>query len=182
MVFWDNLLRLLPFAWSRHPFMNYAVLAVFLVTLIFGMIGTMVVNNRMAFFSDTLGHSALTGIAVGVIIGLRDPLLSMIAFGVIMAVALCIVKKITRAATDTVIGVFSASAVALGIMILSKGGGFSKYSRFLIGDILSINSGEIFALFLMFGLVLIFWVFYFNKLLLVSISPVMARSRGVKSS
>jgi len=50
MVFWDNLLRLLPFAWSRHPFMNYAVLAVFLVTLIFGMIGTMVVNNRMAFY------------------------------------------------------------------------------------------------------------------------------------
>lgn len=180
MVLWDNLLRLLPFQWSQHQFMNYALLAVFLVTLTFGMIGTMVVNNRMAFFSDALGHSALTGIALGVIIGLRNPLLSMIAFGVIMAVALCIVKKISRAATDTVIGVFSASAVALGIVILSKGGGFTKYSRFLIGDILSINTGEILALFFAFGLVLIFWVFNFNKLLLVSINPVMARSRGVK--
>ncbi|MGI6448829.1 MAG: metal ABC transporter permease [Desulfitobacteriia bacterium] len=160
--------------------MRYALLAVILITPLFGMLGTMVVNNRMAFFSDSLGHSALTGIALGVIMGLKDPSISMLIFALTMAIGLCAVKKVTAASTDTVIGVFSASAVALGIVILSQGGGFSKYSRFLIGDILSITNAEITALGITFILVLFYWFFFFNQLLLVSINPVMARSRGIK--
>lgn len=180
MILWNNLLNLLPFEWSQHLFMQHALLAVILVTPIFGMMGTMVVNNRMAFFSDTLGHSALTGIALGVILGLRDPLISMLAFALAMAIALCVVKKLTRSSTDTIIGVFSASAIALGIVILSRGGGFTRYSRFLIGDILSITTMEIAALGTVLSLVLIYWFFLFNKLFLVSINPVMACSRGVR--
>lgn len=180
MVLWNNLVSLLPFEWTNHIFMKYALLAVILVTPVFGIMGTMVVNNRMAFFSDALGHSALTGIGLGVIIGLKDPLISMLAFALTMAVFLCLVKKMTTTSSDTIIGVFSASAVALGIVILSSGGGFSKYSRFLIGDILSITITEIAALAIVLGLVLLYWFIFFNKLLLVSINPVMARSRGIK--
>lgn len=180
MFIWNGLVNLLPFEWVAHTFMKQALLAIILITPILGMMGTMVVNNRMAFFSDTLGHSALTGIALGVIIGLREPLFSMLAFALIIAVALCMVKKVSRSSPDTIIGVFSSSAVALGIVILSQGGGFAKYSRFLIGDILSITSREIASLGLVLGLVLIYWFFLFNKLFLVSINPVMARSRGVR--
>ncbi len=180
MIFWDNLVALLPFGWAQHLFMQNALLALILVTPIFGMLGTMVVNNRMAFFSDTLGHSALTGIALGVMIGLKDPLLAMLAFALVMALTICVVKKMTRTSTDTIIGVFSASAIALGIVILSRGGGFNRYSRFLIGDILSITFSEIAALGTVLGLVLIYWFLLFNKLFLVSINPVMARSRGVR--
>lgn len=180
MIFWYNLLSLLPFEWTGHLFMTNALLAVILITPVLGMMGTMVVNNRMAFFSDTLGHSALTGIALGVIIGLKDPILSMLAFALSMAIALCLVKKITGTSADTLIGVFSSSAVALGIVVLSRGGGFTKYSRFLIGDILSITSTELTALGIVLILVLTYWFLLFNKLFLVSINPVMARSRGVK--
>jgi len=180
LIVWNNILGVLPFAWSQHAFMNYALLAVIFVTPAFGMMGTMVVNNRMAFFSDSLGHSALTGIALGVIVGMRDPLLSMVAFSIIFAMGLCMVKRLSRSATDTILGVFSATAIALGIVILSKGGGFARYSRFLIGDILSIHTTEIATLALILCLVVVYWVFLFNPLFLVSINPVLARSRGVK--
>ena len=59
----------LPFAWLGSNFMKNAFLAVLLVTPLFGLISTMVVSNRMAFFSDSLGHGAFTGIAIGVLLG-----------------------------------------------------------------------------------------------------------------
>jgi zinc transport system permease protein len=108
---------LLPFEWARPLFMKNALLGVLLVTPLFGLLGTMVVNNRMAFFSDALGHSALTGIALGVLLGIRQPLWSMVFFSILLSVVILIVKNANTASTDTVIGVFSSTAVALGIVL-----------------------------------------------------------------
>ena len=60
---------LLPFEWLHYTFMKNALIAILLLTPLFGMLGTMAVDNKMAFFSDALGHSALTGIAIGVVLG-----------------------------------------------------------------------------------------------------------------
>lgn len=179
MAFWYEVLSVLPFEWTRHIFMKNALLAVLLVTPIFGILGTMVVNNKMAFFSDTLGHSALTGIAIGVVMGLNNPLWSMLVFSILIAVGVSLIKGKIGFSTDTILGVFSAAAVALGVVILSQGGGFNRYSRFLIGDILSITSREIALLALIFGAVVLYWSFFFNRLFLVSINSSLARSRGV---
>jgi len=170
---------LFPFEWLQYNFMKNALLAILLVTPIFGILGTMVVNNRMAFFADSLGHSVLTGIAIGVIIGIRNPLWSMIIFSLLFTLAVLFVKNANKATTDTVIGVFSSIAVALGVVVLSKAG-FSKFTNYLIGDILSINSSEIFMLFIALMLVFLTWTFIFNKLLVVSIHQSLARSRGIK--
>lgn len=171
--------RLLPFEWAQYAFMKNALIAVLLVTPIFGMLGTMVVNNRMAFYSEALGHSALTGIGIGVILGLSNPLISMVAFAVLLAIAISFVKSSSTASTDTTIGVFSAIAVSLGIVILSRGGNFNRYASFLIGDLLSITPDEIVLLSIVFIAVIILWVFIFNKLVLVSVNPSLAHSRGV---
>ncbi len=173
---------LLPFAWADHNFMKNALLAVLLVCPAFGLLSTMIVNNRMVFFADSLGHSALTGIGLGVILGLSDPLGSMVLFSALLAIAIVLVKNLELASTDTVIGVFSTTAVALGIVILSRGGGFNKYSRYLIGDLLSITPAEITGLALMALLVLLFWFVLFNRLLLVSVNGSLAKSRGVSVS
>jgi len=178
-LWYEFVARCLPFSWTQYLFMQHALLAILLVTPLFGMLGTMVVNKRMAFFSDTIGHSALTGIAVGVIAGLHEPLWSMVAFAVFMALAVSFLKEYTRSSTDTIIGVFSATAVALGIVILSRGGGFAKYSRYLIGDLLSISPTEIAMLVLVAAGFFIYWFFSFNNVLLVSINSSLARSRGV---
>lgn len=180
MSLWYHLVDfLLPFGWLDHLFMKNALLGVLLVTPLFGLLGTMVVNNRMAFFSDALGHSALTGIAIGVIIGIHQPLWSMICFSILMTVLIVLVKNANTASTDTIIGVFSSAAVALGIAILTSRGGFNKYSVYLIGDLLSIGSTDLLILIIVFVVVIILWFVIFNKLLMVSVNQSLARSRGI---
>jgi len=171
--------HLLPFAWTQHTFMKNALLAVLLVSPLFAIMGTMVVNNRMAFFSDTIGHSALTGIAIGVLLGFQDPLWIMVIFSVLLALAISVLKTLTNASTDTTIGAVSATMVALGIVILSRGGGFNKFSRFLVGDLLSINPDEVLLLAFTLAGVVILWGVMFNKFLLVSVNPSLAHSRGI---
>lgn len=180
MSLWYNLINfLLPFEWASHLFMKNALLGVLLVTPIFGLLGTMVVSNRMAFFSDALGHSALTGIAIGVVFGISQPLWSMIFFSVLLSVLILIVKDSNTASTDTIIGVFSSTAVALGIMILSIRGGFAKYSVYLIGDLLSIGTTDLLILIIVFIVVIVLWFLLFNKLLMISVNQSLARSRGI---
>lgn len=171
--------KLLPFAWTHHIFMKNAILAVLLVGPMFGIMGTMVVNNKMAFFSDTIGHSALTGIAIGILLGFQDPLWIMVLFSIFLAIAISLLKHYTTASTDTVIGAVSATMVALGIVILSRGGGFAKFSRFLIGDLLSITPKEIYLLLFALAIIIILWTVMFNKFLLLSVNTTLARSRGI---
>lgn len=174
--------KLLPFSFIEHDFMKNALLAVLLIAPLLGVLGTMAVNNSMAFFSDALGHSALTGIAIGVLLGQDNHLLSMLAFGVVLSLLITRVKRARTASSDTIIGVFSSASVALGLFILSMGGGFSRYSQYLIGDILSITPLEIAMLAIAFVVVFIVWGLIWNKLLLISINPDLAASRGVKTA
>lgn len=181
MQLWYSLVDLLlPFSWLNYTFMKNALLGVLLITPLFGLLGTMIVNNRMAFFADSLGHSALTGIAIGVILGVANPLGAMLFFAVLITVAILFVKKANTASTDTIIGVFSSTAVALGLVILSRNGSFNKYSVYLIGDLLSITPANLLALSFVFVLVLVLWVVIFNRLFLVSLNSSLAHSRGIK--
>lgn len=173
------LLSALPFDWLQHGFMKNAFLAVLLVTPLFGLLSTMVVSNRMAFFSDSLGHGAFTGLAVGVLLGWLSPLLSLVAFSVVFALLITYIKNRSSASTDTIIGVFSSTGIALGLMLMSRGGGFNKYSSYLIGDLLSISPEEIGSLFFVFLAVVLVWALVFNSLLVLSINASFARSRGV---
>lgn len=181
MDIWYSLVEhLLPFGWIQYDFMKNALLAVILVSPIFGLTGTMVVNNRMAFFSDAIGHAALTGIAIGVLLNLADPLWAMIIFAVMLAILMVVARLRTEASPDTTIGVFFATAVALGIVILSRGGGFNKYSRYLIGDLLSVTPTDIALLLGVCIIVLLFWAFFYNRLFLTSFNPSVAASRGIR--
>ena len=69
----------------EYEFMRNALFAILIMTPLFGLVGTVIVNNKMAFFSDALGHSALTGIAIGAILGITNPTISMIVFGIVFA-------------------------------------------------------------------------------------------------
>lgn len=173
------LLGALPFDWLQHGFMKNAFLAVLLVTPLFGILSTMVVSNRMAFFSDSLGHGAFTGLAVGVLLGWLSPLLSLVAFSVVFALLITYIKSRSSASTDTIIGVFSSTGIALGLMLMSRGGGFNKYSSYLIGDLLSISPEEIGSLFFVFIAVILVWALIFNSLLVLSINASFAKSRGI---
>lgn len=170
----------LPFSFLEYDFMKNALLAILIITPLFAMLGTIIVNNKMAFFSDALGHSAYTGIAVGVICGVVDFSIPMILFAVVYALCLNRIKRKRTISTDTVISVFASLGIALGLVILSKGGNFSKYSYLLIGDILSVTTKQILSLVLIFAIVLLFWGLFFNQLHALSINESLARSKGYK--
>jgi len=104
-----------------------------------------------------------------------------VVFSVIFALIITVIKNKSRASTDTVIGVFSSIAIALGLVLLSLGGSFNTYSAYLIGDLLSISPTEIAVLIFVFLAVIVLWVIIFNKLLLVSVNQSLASSRGVKT-
>lgn len=180
MSLWYALWDLLPLEMFHWDFMKNALLALLLMAPLFGLLSTMIVTGRMSFFSDALGHSAFTGIAIGAICGLAAPTWAAVFFSVVFALLFSYVRSRSNQAADTLIGVFSSSAVALGIFVATLGGGsFTKYNKYLIGDILSVTPGEIGMLALVLAAVLVFWVLYANRLTLTAIHPQLASSRGI---
>ena len=133
----------------------------------------------MAFFSDALGHSALTGIAIGMLFGIANTNISMIIFAIVFSIILNYVKNKTSYGADTIISVFSSIAIALGLAILSSQGNFSKYSSYLVGDILGITTQEIIYLAIAFVVVVALWLILFNKIHTISINPSIAKSKGI---
>ena len=184
MEFWYWLVSWLPFEWAAPDsmlFMKHALLAILVVTPLFGLLSTMVVESRMAFFSDALGHSAFTGMAIGAICGLADPVGGAVVFAIVIAFLFTLVRQKTRMASDTAISVFSSAAVALGIFISTMGGqSFTKFNSLLIGDILSVSPAEIGLLAIILILVVVLWVTSFNQMMLSSVHQALADSRGIK--
>ena len=181
MSIWYTLCDLIPLEMLRWDFMKNALLALLLMAPLFGLLSTMIVTGRMSFFSDALGHSAFTGIAIGSIFGLAAPIWAAVGFSIAFALLFSWVRNRSNQAADTLIGVFSSSAVALGIFIATLGGGsFTKYNKFLIGDILSVTPVEIGMLALVLAGVLVFWMLFANRLSLIAIHPQLASSRGIR--
>ena len=172
--------KILPFSWVSYDFMKNAFIAIILITPLLGMVGTLIVQKKMAFFSDALGHSALTGIAIGVVLGVSDTNISMIVFAVLFALLLNKIKSKQGIESDTIISVFASCSIAIGLIVLSYQGNFNNYSSLLIGDILSISPGEIKALLVVFIITFILWWGLYNKMLFVSLNSSLARSKGIK--
>lgn len=182
MGVWYRFCDALPLEMLHWDFMKNAVLAILLIAPLFGLLSTMIVTGKMSFFSDALGHSAFTGIAIGCICGIAAPTWIAVIFAVVFALLFSFVRNRSNQAADTLIGVFSSTAVALGIFIATLGGGsFTKYNKYLIGDILSVTPGQIGILALVLLCVLIFWAICSNRLILTAIHPQVASSRGINT-
>ena len=180
MSIWYWLCDILPFEMLRWEFMCNALLALLIMAPLFGLMSTMIVTGRMSFFSDALGHSAFTGIAIGAICGFTAPTWAAVIFSAGFALLFSFVRMRSNQAADTIIGVFSSAAVALGIFIATLGGSsFTKYNTYLIGDILSITPGQIGVLAIVLLLVILMWIFLSNRLMLTSIHTQLASSRGI---
>lgn len=173
-----TIMGVLPFDWAHYTFMQHALLAVLLVTPLLALLGCLIVNNQMAFFSEALGHSALTGLAIGTLLGLQAPVFAVVAFAILLAVSMSLMRRHSAVPPDTAIALVMAFVVALGVVLLSRGGGFAKYSRYLIGDILTITRVELLGLAVLLGVVLLLWGILFNALFFVSLNRSLAASRG----
>lgn len=180
MTIWYALCNALPIEMLQWDFMKNALLALLLMAPLFGILSTMIVTGHMSFFSDALGHSAFTGIAIGSLFGIAAPTWAAVLFSVVFALLFSYIRRGTNHTSDTLIGVFSSAAVALGVLAATMGGGsFTKYNKYLIGDVLSITPSEIGLLALTLAAVLVFWCLYANRLTLTAVHPQLASSRGI---
>lgn len=180
MNIWYTICQATGIDMLQWEFMCNALLAILLMAPLFGIMSTMVVTGRMSFFSDALGHSAFTGIAIGCICGMAMPIWAAVIFSLVFSLLFSFVRSRSNQAADTLIGVFSSAAVALGIFVATLGGGsFTKYNTYLIGDILSITPGEIGLLAIVLFAVILLWALLSNRLMLTVVHPQLASSRGI---
>jgi zinc transport system permease protein len=172
--------RLLPLEFAEPEFMKRALLAVLFIAPAAAAVGVPLVQFRMAFFSDAIGHSAFTGVALGVILGIH-PLLTMVAFGLFVAYSITLVKGRTGLSPDTVIGVFFSTVIALGIAVISAQKGLTRnLQEYLYGDLLAISGAEVFWMAALFLGVAVYLFFAFNRILLLGVHEGFARSLGVR--
>lgn len=186
--------QLPPDNFFHYTYNIRALLAVILVSLICGAVGSLVVGNRMAFFSDALAHCSFAGIALGfltaLLIGIvseRDfvnsAFLVMILFGILVGLAIAYVREKTTLASDTVIGVFFAGAIGFGAMML-KGIGRRRYftpESFLFGaDPINVSESDLLWLLVLACLTALFLALLYNQLLFTSFNPSLARSRNIR--
>ncbi|MBI5576517.1 MAG: metal ABC transporter permease [Deltaproteobacteria bacterium] len=171
---------LLPLSFAEPDFMKRALLAVLFVAPAAAAVGTPLVQFRMAFFSDAIGHSAFTGVALGVLLGIH-PLLTMVAFGLFVAWAITLVKGRTGLSPDTVIGVFFSTVIALGIAVISAQKGLTRnLQSYLYGDLLAISEAEVMWMAALLLAVAVYLFFTYNRILLLGVHEGFARSLGVR--
>jgi zinc transport system permease protein len=158
-------------------FLRRAALALLLLTPVSAAAGVLVVNQRLAFFADAVGHSVFAGLALALVLKLPERPVLLLC-GLAIGLLVVYLSRHSRLAADTVIGLVFSGAIALGLAIISRNPGTARgLSRFFLGDILTLGDFEIALLAGLALLALVFLTLFFNHLTLESLSPVLARSR-----
>lgn len=171
---------LLPFDCMQARFMQQAMAGLLLLAPMAAAMGIMVVNFRMAFFSDAISHSAFAGVALGLIFSL-DPNWTMPVFGLLVGLGITILQRHSSLSSDTVIGVFFSAMVAFGLAIVSRDRSLARdLQRFLYGDILTISDPQILCLLALFLVFMTFQVVSYNHLLYIGLNPSLAQAHRVR--
>lgn len=168
----------------KYGFVINAIICAILIGPILGGIGTMVVAKKMAFFSEAVGHAAMTGIAIGVILGepFSAPYISLFTYCIVFGLLINYTKNRTKMASDTLIGVFLAMSIALGgSLLIYVSGKVNSHAleSILFGSILTVNDNDIYILLITSIIIVIILIPFLNKMLLASFNPSLAIVRGV---
>lgn len=156
-----------------------AWLAGLLLSLITAPLGAFVVWRKMAYFGDTLSHSALLGVALGIFLEV-DPYIAVIVMTVILAMALVWLEHKTNYSVDTVLGIIAHCSLSLGVITISLLDNVRvDLMSYLFGDLLAINFNDV--IFIGIGVIVIggILVFFWSKLLSITISPELAQVEGL---
>lgn len=127
-----------------EPWMQRAILVALFLSPVCALLGVFLTARRMAFFSDTISHAGLAGIAIGLWLGLAEPTWSLIAVGLLVAASIYWLKENTELLTDTIMALLLSGSVAVGVLLLSalkiRPGEVQGY---LFGDILAVSGAEV---------------------------------------
>lgn len=168
-----------------YAFVVNGFLCAFVIGPLLGGIGTMVVAKRMAFFSQAIGHAALTGVAIGVIIGesYTAPYVSMFSFCILFALFLNFSKHHTKMSSDTLIGVFLSVSLAIGattLLWVSARVNTHILDTVMFGSILTVNDTDMNVLLITTLITAVVALPLYNQMVLASLNPSLAHVRGIK--
>lgn len=160
-------------------FFTRALIAGVGVALVAGPTGCFIVWRRMAYFGDTMAHSALLGVALGLLLGV-DPILGVLAVSIVLALILAGMGGNRTLASDTVLGILSHSALSLGMIALSLMQGIRlDLMVYLFGDLLSVGMTDIYLVLgggaVSLALLMVLW----RPLLAMTVHEELARAEGV---
>lgn len=177
-----EILAMLPFESLETTFMRQALLGLLLLSPMTAMLGVHVLNFRMAFFSDAVGHSAFAGLALGLILG-APPTTAVLVFGVLVGISIMGVQRKSGLSADAAIGIVFSAVVAFGLAVVSRAPDLGRQiQQYLYGDILTVGEGEISVMFLLLIVLILFELAGWNRMLFLSLSPVMAKVDGMATA
>jgi len=164
------------------PFLLRALAAVLIIAPLLAIAGCMVVHANMAFFSEAVGHSALTGVALGTLLGVASASQSIVllVFAILFAILVALLKHASKLSADSIVSISMSFCVALGVAVLSQGGGFSTHAHILVGDVLTVSAAQLKQSAVISLLAVVALGLVWNGLLLSAVNASLARSRGVR--
>lgn len=173
-----SLIGTLPLDCLQLNFMQRALLALLLLAPMTASLGVEIIQFRMSFFSDAIGHSAFAGAGLGILFAV-SPHISMPVFGVLVGLTVIALTKRSQLSSDVAIGVIFSAVVAFGLAVISQSPSVSRdIQQFLFGDVLTVSNADILFLLCMLPLIGIFQVVSFNALFIESLNPMAARVSG----
>jgi zinc transport system permease protein len=162
----------------EFAFMQRALIAAVLIGVVCGLLGFFVVLRRLAFIGVGISHSALGGVALGLLLGV-NPLLGGAAFAVAVALGIAWLSPRSRLSEDAVIGVFFSASMAIGVVLFSMRSGYQQdLFGYLFGNVLAISSAEVWTLAGLSFLILGILALIFRQLLFISFDEEIARAYG----
>lgn len=167
------------FAILAMPFALKAVFCGVLIGAACSLFGIFVTLNRMAFFSESISHASLTGIAIALFAGF-DPSVFLIFFSAAMAAAVALVSQSAMTSKDSIIGIVHSATIAAGIILLGLlRGGMTDLSRFLFGDIYALRTVDVYICVGLFAASLVYLNFFWKKHMTICVAPEFARIEGI---
>jgi len=168
-----------------YAFVVNGFLCAFVIGPLLGGIGTMVVAKRMAFFSQAIGNAALTGVAIGVIIGesYTAPYMSMFSFCILFGLLLNFARNNTKMSSDTLIGVFLSVSLAIGattLLWVSARVNTHILDTVMFGSILTVDDTDITVLLATTLIAAVVALPLYNQMVLASLNPSLAHVRGIR--
>ncbi|PSS59006.1 metal ABC transporter permease [Pseudomonas sp. BBP2017] len=167
-----------------YGFVVNALLAGLMIGPVLGGLGTLVVVKRFAFFSEAVGHAALTGVAIGILLGepYTGPYGSLFGYCLLFGILLNFLRNRTGLSPDTLIGVFLSVSLALGAsLLLMLAGKINVHilENVLFGSVLTVSGQDLLVLGIVGTLVLALALPLYNRIMLASFNPQLAAVRGV---
>ncbi|AFK71798.1 metal ABC transporter permease [Pseudomonas alloputida] len=167
-----------------YGFVVNALLAGLMIGPVLGGLGTLVVVKRFAFFSEAVGHAALTGVAIGILLGepYTGPYGSLFGYCLLFGILLNFLRNRTGLSPDTLIGVFLSVSLALGAsLLLMLAGKINVHilENVLFGSVLTVSAQDLLVLGIVAALVLALALPLYNRIMLASFNPQLAAVRGV---